>query len=69
MIPLAGRSFVVNISLDFPVDFFSGGHQVGKRFAAGIAMPLGKEGKRQSKSNDSRRSTAHRGWQSLTEYP
>jgi hypothetical protein len=33
--------FDLRIRLDFPIDFFDGGHQTGKRFGVGIVIPVG----------------------------
>jgi hypothetical protein len=36
-----GKKYRLEGELDFPIDFFSGGHEVDKRFGFAIAFPLG----------------------------
>jgi hypothetical protein len=40
LVRLPGQRFLLTAGVDFPIDFFEGGRQTGKRFGGGIAIPL-----------------------------
>lgn len=42
LIPLQHQRIRISAQLDFPIDFFGGGHETAKQFTFGVAIPLGK---------------------------